>query len=233
MQTNTFNAATKLAAFRGAGEVLRVQGYYKAAADAWLQIHDSLGEPAAGAVPVKSYTLSYNSPYSWGFDPGTLHLTNGCYVAVSSTEGTYTTVAYSAGTTYADIEVDYGPYDRIPSDVSAAGDFATGNDSQVIWLNSAGAKRLYLAKFKNNDAETRYLMLFASSAVVDGDAPLMQWAVVAGATITLSFGIDGFIPKAKSSAGAQTLGCQFVSSTTTGVLAATSSSVSLFIGYYK
>lgn len=234
MQTNTFKAATKLAAYPSRCDVIRVQGYYKAAADAWLLIFDSAAEPAANAVPKKSYALPYNAPFSWAFDPGQLALTNGCYVAVSSTEEKYTTVAFNGATTWCDIEVDFIPVSFRASDYSVAGDLTTDVGSLQVWATAAGPKRLFQVDYVNGSGGAAILMLFAHDAPQTGDRPLVGWVVENGASLSLSFGDVGLDPR--EWAGANNYkGCTLIESAQTddGTLIDTAVNTSQIRAYYK
>lgn len=236
MKAITLNAATKLAVSTVPCTLTRVQGYYKAAADAWLQIFDSAAEPAAGTVPTKSYALPLNSPYSWAFDPGTLTLNNGCYVAVSSTEGTYTTVAYSAGVTYADIEVDYGPNAAMNASYVVKGDLTTNRNNLTVWSDAAAQanNRLYQIDFTNNSGVPVWLMLFSYATfgvqprvILGGKA-----GVADGTSITFTFGAEGLMMMGEepltATSGAAHYGCYIeVTSDPTGFVVVNSGTLNI------
>jgi hypothetical protein len=235
MRAQTFNAATKLAVSTVACTLTRVQGYYKAAADAWILIFDSPAEPAANAVPVKSYALPADSPFSWAFDPGELVLNSGCYVAVSSDEEKYTAVAYSADTTFADIEADFGPSSFVPSNCTIAGDLTTNVGTLVPWVNSAANAnvRLYQLDYVNGSGAVAYLQVFAKPAS-DGDKPLFSSLGVAnGGSISLCFGDDGLPLFSQNAIGVAAHGCYILESLTAGAYSNPGVGTSRIRAYYK
>lgn len=192
MHAETFKAATSLTASTLACTLFRVQGYFKGTADAWLQIHDTNEKPATGAVPVKVYALPYNAPFEWLFDPASLNLTVGCFVGVSSTEGTYTELEYSANTVYCDIEVDFGPVNSRPVGFSVAGDGTAIREDLTVWTDAVAnaLKRLYAVSYTNKSGADAYLLFFAK-APNEGDTPLLSVFVEKDGVYNYAFGDDG------------------------------------------
>src|ERR1035437_8207283 len=72
--------------------VLRIRGNFKGStADRWLQFFNSESVPDDGAVPLIAATpLPMTSPFFMEFEIGALAFNLGCYVCVSTTEGTKT-----------------------------------------------------------------------------------------------------------------------------------------------
>jgi hypothetical protein len=72
-------------------------------ADAYVQIHETAAEPAAGAVPIFAFQADAGRPYSFalpiGVDMGA------CTVVFSSTLDTYTASAGTPGSIQAILEV--------------------------------------------------------------------------------------------------------------------------------
>lgn len=237
MRASLYDTANKLTVSTVPCSVLRVQGYYTAAADAWLQIFDSVAEPAENAVPVKSYALASNSPYSWAFDPGTLCLQKGCYVAVSETQGTYTAVAFEANVTMLTLLADYGVNDFRDSGFSTGGDQTTGVDELDVWADAAAAanNRLLHIDYHNKLETDGYLLLFAHDPS-EGDKPLHAWLAESEQVLALDFGSDGLVvvsdENLDETSGTKHYGCFLRQSTDPEELAATSSTVSYIRAYF-
>lgn len=166
------------------GVLSRIQGYYTGTADGFLLLFDRSTTPIESDVPTLAYALSYNAPFSWGFDPGRLTLANGLYVAVSSTEATYTPVTASASV-FCSFEGEYGPATFRPATETET--VTTGTNADL-----SGPARIYKVTFTNNDASARCLMVFDNPSPTDGDIPLWQSpSIAAGGTATFDFGTSG------------------------------------------
>lgn len=74
-------------------DLVGIVGHNNAAADLYIQIHETAAEPAAGAVPIFSVLANSGLPYSFAL-PDAVHL-SACTIVASSTLDTYTA---SAGT---------------------------------------------------------------------------------------------------------------------------------------
>lgn len=245
MQAQTLNAATKLAVSTVACTLRRVQGYLEHTGDAWLQIHDSAAEPAANAVPVKSYQLLQDAAFSWAFDPASLALRNGCYIAISSDEEKYTTIAYSEGVTYCDILADYEPYVFLPADYSVAGNLSDAVGSLTIFADADGdshVKRVYIIDYINHTGAAAWLMLFTNTTMVTAGAkPLIvlgpKDGVADAGQIRFDFGDGGLSPSSREgltgTAGTEHFGCFAYESSDPEVFADPGTESSHIRAYYK
>lgn len=238
MRATSLASNIKLAVSTVPCSLIRVQGYYAGAADAWLQIHDSAAEPGSdeGVVPVKSYALPAASPYHWGFDAAPLCLQSGCYIAVSLTEGTYTAATFDEGT-YLDVMADYGPYDFKPTDYYTAGNLSTGRNSLAVWTSANGPKRLYHVDFANSSsAPAVWLFIYALSSFA-GKKPIQRLGPKDGigqvGVVTFDFGGDGFAPFSKDSEGTESQGCYLVVSAEPESLVGLIDSLCYIRAYYK
>ena len=231
MQASTLKAATKLAVSAMTCDLRRVQGYFNAANDAWLQIHDAGREPAAGAIPKKTYQLFKNAAYSWAFDPGVLEMTDGCYIAVSSTEATYTTVPYAAGVTWCDIEADYSPFALGPFQIGMVGDTTTGRDSLVVWADGGvfTAKRLQRIDVTNGDIADLYLLGFNKAVVEGAGNPAFSIQVPSPASKTITFGDRGRCMAGQTTAKVPIDGCYLYMSNSAATLDTTGLNTACFI----
>jgi len=111
--------------------VLKVNGYFRGStADRWLQIFDSCVAPVNPAVPMYEYPISQTSPFYCEFKNGELHLTEGLFVGVSTTEGTWTT---STDTMDVTVETDFKPVTT-----TIVGDKTTTVQTVAVWSQAAG-----------------------------------------------------------------------------------------------
>ncbi len=137
----------------------------------------------------------------------------GVYVAISSTDTVYTSVAAAT-----DCRVDFEEYELELPNKTFVGDTSTSVGSLQVWTEAAGlstgGKHLLKVEAQNNNATTQYLMLFAKDAAPStGDSPIQTWTFATTIANTLNFGA-AFVPRQVLSTGANVLGCTFrVSST--------------------
>ncbi len=151
--------------------------------------------------------------FQFNFSPQELQCSTGLYFALSSTDETYTAVADGAKSTFEGTVDDV--YERGTTKV---GDRTTAVKQLDVWIDDE-ANSLYRLYVKNLSAGTRYFMLFAKDAPVNGSKPVEQWKVLTGGTLELHFGQSGFKPGNKpTNNAAMLLGCTVACSSTTGTL---------------
>jgi len=183
--------------------LVNLQGYFSGAADAWLQIHDTT-DPGNGAIPLKSYQLQSKMPFSWKFDPNILPLSQGLYVAVSTTEATLT-----LSTDKADFLIDVEKYAEPLNPAAAV--HSSSSDVEQVWAEAQGSQhRLYRVTVtgRTNSAAS-FLLVFADDSYAT--RPVVAIPIVYLQTdpdITcapIDFGVDGLNPSsvvtAQSSSG--------------------------------
>lgn len=210
-------------------DVLRLEyrGNAALAAGSFWQVHDSAQAygalvPANGAVPVKAWPATVGGEGFKEFSAGELHLLNGLYVAMSTTEATLT---LGTGTNkFAMLQIELVEPDAF---AGSGGGTATGPTAQVGWNESGGPKRLLRVKATNLEAGIRYLQLFAHDTIIAGNVPLRTWTMQATGdsagrdVLDLRFG-DGLWVKDKglTAAAAIRQGCSLILSTTPTVYTA-------------
>ena len=140
--------------------------------------------------------------------------TTGVWVAISSTDNVYTSVAAS---TQVQVMVEE-TYLELPNLV-ITGDSTTAVDSLAVYTDPNDAKLLVQFQAKNNLGADAYIMLFAAAAV-NGATPIQQWKVANGATVTQRFG-SGQSVYSQDTAFALHTGCYLYGSSTTQTLTKT------------
>ena len=212
--------------------LINLQGYFRGAADKWLQIHDTGAVPADTTVPLKSFQLPALLAFSWKFDPSDLEIETGLYVCISDTEATKTLSASTA-----DIFIDIDEFEVESKELGLTsvdvGDLTTGVDALQVRADSVNnsAKRLVRLRYTNNDAQARYLMLFASDNPANGDYPIASWKAVAAQQLDLRFG-NGGNPVRSGQEGSVHYGISFFQSSTPKILTKTTSVASYMKGTY-
>jgi hypothetical protein len=156
-------------------QVSRVQGFFITnTATRYLQLHDTKEEPAAAAVPLRTWPLYQAAPFDQNFQNDTVEVTTGCTFVISSTQNTYTAVAESVdifvnGTSHLDL-----------TGTTVVGDYTTDVEVLQLWT-AAATKKLVRVEFDDKDSiGATYLQLHASDgAPATGAKPLFEVATVA------------------------------------------------------
>jgi hypothetical protein len=201
----------------------------------FIQLHGA--SPTAGMKPLYS-RLAVPSSYSTGIngfsfvyrpdglDTSTMNnpyggttATDGSntlpvWIAISSTDATYTSVAASTNVT-----VDFEETQLELQNPTVTGDTTTGVNSLTVFTTNAG-KRLTQFTATNNTGATAYLMLFAKASPAAGSVPIAQWTFTNGQTINQNFG-RGLAPMQQSGTDfTNYTGCYLVGSSTSTTLTA-------------
>lgn len=136
------------------------------------------------------------------------------WIAISSTDATYTAVAASTNVT-----VDFEEPILELNNQTITGDTTTGVNNLTVFTTSA-AKRFTQFTATNSTGATAYLMLFANSSPATGAVPIDQWTLTNGQTLTQNFG-RGLAPMEQSKTDfTNYTGCYLFGSSTTGTLTA-------------
>lgn len=192
-----------------------------ATAGLFLQLFDTAAAAVNGDVPVKTWPAS-ECGYK-EFKNGELSLAKGLYVALSTTAATLTLA--EGLNDLMDILLVELTIAEAPSGTTVAGSLTGPAVADLqVWAEAAGPKRLMRIEADNTLGDDRYLMLFAKDAPTDGDAPIMQWALDAGAVRTVAngnacvFGINGLDVYSQDLSGTRRVGCTLKLSSTTQTL---------------
>lgn len=135
------------------------------------------------------------------------------YLAISKTDSLYTAVTDGATAT---VNVTLEQQTVLPTNASLSSAANVGN--LAIFLDPNPAKRLCYLLAYNNTGASGYLMLFAKSTYANGQYPIRQWPVAAGATLVLNYSAEGIPVSQIDSDGTLHTGCYVVGSSTTGTL---------------
>lgn len=201
-----------------------------------IPLYSRLAVLSSTASGVNGFAFDYTGPD--GLDTSRMNYpesatkggdnTSGVWIAISSTDTVWTSVAANTDVTV-DIEEQYND----AANETITGDTSTGVDSLAVWTDSTAntAKRLTRLSVTNNNGVTAYLMLFCYANPATGDLPIQQWQLASGATLNLFFGQS---PPPIQQAGDSTsglvvnytyhVGCYLFGSSTTQYLTATSAS---------
>lgn len=206
---NFYSVASAQVSYLPVG-LLKVEGaFLGTTADRYLQVHNSCNTPAAGAVPLKQWPIAQNSPFYFELKRGELRCSEGCFIAVSTSSGTYTA---SADT----MDVNVETIDPVVSGLTKSGDRTTDQGSAVTLWNEAtgagGTKRLIRMIISETFGEQSWLYVAAKLSGSDRRA-VFTAELAANETKTFEFGLD-FLPKQTDADGTQHMGCQVGISTT-------------------
>lgn len=150
-------------------EVGNIRGHFRGTTDSWLQIHDAAQLPADTAVPLFSIRLYNSAPFDWPW-PKPLALTNGCIVAVSTTEATLTLSAEVA-----DFFVD-GSANMVVSAASVVGNRTTTRETLDLFTTTKMLYKVYLYDPRSLPIVSVWAMLFEANVadLVAGQVPLVR-----------------------------------------------------------
>jgi hypothetical protein len=197
VQTQYFAIANQQVSLMRVG-VLKLEGYFNGGATAYLQIFDSCTAPAAGAVPVRQEVIFGTAPFYFEFKNGEMRTTEGLFIGVSSTDGTWTA---SASTMDLAVETD-GPLFV----GHIVGDKTTARNTLQVWSQTPDAtavtKLLHGLIIKELLGAARYIMIFADDAKVTN--PLLIYPIAASSTNYLFF--DGVLPVSLGAAAPNSAG---------------------------
>ncbi len=214
-------------------EIVKIDGYFKGAtADRWLQVWDTANVPTTlegdatniGACLLKEWPIPQSAPFYFEFKQNSLQTKFGCFVGLSTTEGSWT-----ASTDDMDISIETtsAPYGTVAANV--AGDLTNDVAALTVFNNGTGGAgdgpgRLYRVDFYDSNGAT-YLQLFAASPVSGVTVPL--WispiTVAPHAIYRYDFGGAGLPLYVRSSAGVVSNACVLVGSSTSAVYTDTGS----------
>jgi hypothetical protein len=154
----------------------QIEGIYNGAAAAWLQVHDACIAPQTGDVPLYELPLSAATQFQETLQVARLELTEGLFVGVSSTEGTYTASASVMDiTVWTDIK---------PLATNAVGDKTSNVSSLQVWSEATGTtsgKKLYQLIVSFNNFGPYMVAVYADDTPSNND-PAVQQAVM-GSTL--------------------------------------------------
>lgn len=171
--------------------VLRVRGNFNGSGNAWLQFFNTVSTPADTSVPVLApIPLNATSPFFAEFEIGAAWFSLGCYVCVSTTQGTKT---LSTDTMDITIEMDAA---EINYGTTLVGDLTTAVSGLQVWSEATGVSaRKHLLSMEVDATNltgtaNQFIMLFATDTVNTGDSPLqnMIFPIAPGTVNTLENG---------------------------------------------
>lgn len=199
----------------------------------FLQVHNSAVVPAEGAVPIKVWPAAETGYKE--FKRGELTLALGCYICLSSTAGTKT-LALGANDKCDILEVEFND-PEVQADSSYAGDLTTPVTSLVVWNDAAGPKNLRVLEVDGTNLTTVcYLQFFPADNPVNGNVPVKQLTIAAGAVRTgaaaYRFGEEGVSLVAGNASGNHK-GCTIAISTTPGLLTLTADNAKMKAEYHN
>lgn len=193
-----FGVAAQQVTQHGA-HVLKIEGTFLAAsAGRYLQVHDSVGAPAANAVPLRNWPLDPSSNFFQTFSAGELALAHGLYIGISTTDGTWTASADTM-----DLTVELTDPES-PSGTTFAGDNVTARTHLSVWNDGAGPHNLLRLLIKELLGAAGYIFIFRYGA---DPAPIFIGIIKGNQTLDLSFGIAGFDPTYIDANGVKRNGC--------------------------
>lgn len=182
--------------------VSQIEGYHRGASNVWLQVFDTITDPQAGDIPIYQLPLTATSQFFEDWQTKTYNFSKGVYVAISSTEGTYTASANTM-----DIVVFTASQPITTSVVSSAGDA-----SLDVWISSV-SKLLYALQITETLGQDSYVLVYAQNTFTGTvGAPLLAVPVKANQTVSLYYG-GGWHPYSKQLPSTENHNC-FVCITT-------------------
>ena len=184
----------------------RVQGFFGAGANGWLQLHDTKVTPITGTIK-RSWPVYTNAPFDQNFQNDPLRLNTGCTLAISSAEAAYANIA-SAFDLYIS---GVATFDT--TGLSTTGDYTTGVNARTGWTTSANTnvlRRIELTALTNGGA--LFMKVYGVSPAA-GIFPIVSEPLVANTTYDFMFNVHPFM----SISGTITRACYIRIESTGGV----------------
>jgi hypothetical protein len=238
---NLYNVSS-IQACRHRNSIIKIDGYYRSAtAQAWLQVFDNNVAAANGDSPLKQEPINGTSAFYFEFKRGELVVYEGCFVGISSTEGSYTALADSM-----DISIELSDPD-LPATISYIGDLVTPVGLLQAWSEASGiaSPKSLVAIEVIATTTDQYLMVFSYDAAGVGQGiPLAgrTWLIKANVNRTgvnkLNFGEFGMNPftvdgQNDPSPGTKRYGCTIVVSATAPIYGGGSSELLCIKAEYR
>lgn len=186
----TASDITKWIAFGGC-QLTHLHGTNNNGAVVYIQLFQA---PTALAGDVPSFkSLLCPAGQNFFFDwPPTSTILSELFIALSSTETSYTAVGAGAGL---DMTVTFNSDFPVGTDTTLTGDLTTGVASKQVWAQASGPKRLMRLDIKNNAGANTYPYISAVDSPAAKNSAMRNLAVIAnGATKTYTFGKAGYSP---------------------------------------
>lgn len=198
--------ATLLAVSTGPVSIVAVEGFCGGAAGGqmYIQLLGTATPVSGTTIPLWSRQVNTALGFSfvYDFEPlDTANMNQGgsvttvgsnnlpVYAAISSTDGVWTSTATST-----DCTVVIGQPKIDPLNETVVGPTIT-IDNLTVFSDPNAALRITRFSVKNNSGATAYIMLFGLANPAAGTTPIQQWSVANGATLTESFGNEGYFPQ--------------------------------------
>jgi hypothetical protein len=194
----------------------QIEGYFKGGALQWLQVHNSCIAPATGAVPLWEMPVNPSAQFQQTLQVDQMNLTEGLFVGLSSTEGTYTASASTMDlTVWTDVAV---------LTTNAVGDKTTtqaANTAFQVWSSPNISKKLYQLIITDTSGAMNIVQAYGDAAATIA-APYFT-LITANATLKQRFGGGWNFLTLTLAAGGNTIntGCFLVPSGTCTILAIT------------
>lgn len=188
----------------GPVRITQLHGYNNQGTSVYIQLHQvppkADGTLAAGTVPaVKSLECLPGLPFAFTLD----FTLSECFLALSTTELTYTAVGAGGGL---DLTVVASGEFLCDGTEAVVGDLTTAVNTLQVWTEAAGPKRLLRLDVIELLAVARFVVIQATDA--DANVPTDQiLPIAASATVSGSMGSDGLLIFTKSAAQVLSQGC--------------------------
>lgn len=202
-------------------KLLRIEGYCGGVAGTqyWLQIHNAA--PAGGAAPLRSLQVLGSNGFTFDYSSGqgvclenvaAWAISGGLYVALSSTDATYTAPGITA-----DINVDIEEFElELAGQTNVASGATAGGLKTILATGANNTQALLSLAVTETGGVASFIQIFAKSPVLN-DVPLEQFPLAANATVNLKFGSTGRAFYQQGNAGTLYKGIYIGISRTTGV----------------
>lgn len=206
--------------------LLNIEGYCGGTASTiyFVQAH-GVSNPTSGVtVPYWSKAITGGAGFSYVYPNGGVSTDNltvppnttGIWFFISTTDTVFTSTAFNS-----DLEVDYEEYEQQVNNYLTVND-VTNVASVSVWadLVANASNEVISLTVKNTTGAAGFIMLFAASQGANGNIPIRQWPLAAGASMLLNFGDDGESIYSQDANATPHYGCYFYASSTTGTLTA-------------
>lgn len=228
----TLKSTGEVATFAAANfglTVRKAEGYCNGS-NHWLMFFDIAGNavPATNDVPMRCVQVFGNDGFTFSWEEDDLACVNGLYVALSSTDATYTAAVATTASLQIDVEM-------VTQQGTTAVGSLTATDRAIlqVWSEATGPKLLTDLYIKNATGAAAFALLFATDTNADGDKPIGALLLTSSSSIQrFSFG-DGRQIASQTAAGVNKVGCTIRLSSTAPTLTGVVNTNCRMLAYYK
>lgn len=167
------------------GSLLKIEGYVNATDPVFLLFFDT--KTGVTTTIKKTLQVLGADGFSFSYTDVGMKFTNGVFIALSSTENTYTAIG---GGGVADLLIDFDQ--THPTGLTIVGDYTTAVTSLLAWVAGDFSKLVRL-EVSQSSGGSRWVQIHKTDAAPNGTVPMWSRNIsTTSGVLDYNFGDDGF-----------------------------------------